>query len=65
MTKEEFYERFSLEEWELLCSKIEFLDVFVTDPFDAELADAVARRILAFDSRQITRRPETGGALED
>ena len=50
MTKEEFFRRFSPEEWELLCSKIEFLDVFVAEPFNAEQAEAVANKILYFDS---------------
>ena len=50
MTKEEFYKRFGSEEWELLCSKAEFLDVFVAEPFDADLAEAVAYRILTFNA---------------
>ena len=50
MTKEEFYEMFSLEEWELLCSKAEFLEVFVAEPFNAEQAEAVANSILGIDS---------------
>jgi hypothetical protein len=50
MTKEEFYETFTLEEWELLCSKAEFLEVFVAEPFNAEQAEAVANKILNFDS---------------
>lgn len=51
MTKDEFFEKFSAREWELLCSKIEFLDVFVAEPFNAEQAEAVANKILDFDSR--------------
>jgi hypothetical protein len=50
VTQQEFFQRFSLDEWQLLCSKIEFLDVFAADPFDSELAEAVAKRILNFDS---------------
>jgi hypothetical protein len=50
MSKEEFYERFSLEEWELLCSKREFLNVLAAEPFDAEMAETVAHRILKVDS---------------
>jgi hypothetical protein len=50
MTKEELSRRFSLKEWELLRSKIEFLDVFVAEPFDAERAEAVAHRILNLHS---------------
>ena len=51
MTQEEFFKRFSPEEWDLLCSKIEFLNAFVEEPFDAELAEDVAHRILYFDSQ--------------
>jgi hypothetical protein len=50
MTKEEFYEMFTLEEWELLCSNAEFLEVFVAEPFNAEQAEAVANKIINFDS---------------
>ena len=50
VTRSEFYRRFSTEEWELLCSKIEFLDVFVEEPFNAEHAEGVAKEILEFDS---------------
>jgi hypothetical protein len=35
MTKEEFSDRFSFEEWELFSSKIEFLGVFAAEPFNA------------------------------
>ena len=51
MTRKEFYRKFGAEDWELLCSKDEFLDVFAEEPFDAEKADAVANKILNFDSR--------------
>jgi uncharacterized protein (DUF1697 family) len=50
MTRREFYKRFSAEEWQLLCSQIEFLDVFVEEPFNAEHAEEVANKILEFDS---------------
>jgi len=46
MTKQELFERFSLEEWQLLCSKFEFLDVLASEPFNPALAEALARRIL-------------------
>lgn len=51
MTREEFFERFSAREWDLLCSKPEFLDVFVAEPFNAEQAEAIVNKILDFDSR--------------
>jgi len=50
MRKAELFNRLSLEEWQLLCSKIEFLNVLLADPFSSELAEAVAKRILDFDS---------------
>jgi hypothetical protein len=50
MTRKDFYRKFSTEEWELLCSKDEFLDVFAEEPFDAEKAEAVAKKFLDFDS---------------
>ena len=50
MTKTEFFSKFGAKEWELICSKTEFLDVFVAEPFNAEQAEAVAHRILNFDS---------------
>ena len=56
MTKEEFFRSFGSEEWKLLCSRIEFLDVFVADPFDPDLAEAVAYRILRFNSPRFTTR---------
>ena len=65
MTKENNSEGFSLEDWELLCSKIEFLNVFVAESFKAEQAEAVANRFLGFDSPLIPRRWGTGGVLRD
>ena len=56
MTKEEFFKRFGSDEWELLCSKAEFLSVFVAEPFDPDLAEAVAYRILRFNSPRFTAR---------
>jgi hypothetical protein len=52
MTQLEFFEMFSAEESELLCSRIEFLDAVTADPFDAEKAVAVANRILNFNSHE-------------
>jgi hypothetical protein len=46
ITKKVFASRFSTEEWQLLCSRVEFLDVIVAEPFDPELAAVVAYRIL-------------------
>ena len=46
MTKEEFFEQFSLDELEQICTKNEFLNVLVADRFDAAQAASVARRIL-------------------
>ncbi len=46
MAKQEFLENFSFEEFELLCSNIEFLNVLMAEPFNAEQAEAVAHRIL-------------------
>ena len=46
MTQLEFFKRFGSEEWELLCSRYDFLEAVTADPFDAELAAAVAQRIL-------------------
>ena len=50
MTRKEFYRKFSAEEWELLCSKDEFLDVFADEPFNSEKAEEVANKILNLDS---------------
>jgi hypothetical protein len=50
MTRKEFYRMFSAADWELLCSKEEFLDVFAEEPFDSEKAEAVAKKILDSDS---------------
>ena len=50
MTRKDFYRKFSAEDWERLCSNDEFLDVFAEEPFDAEKAEAVAKKILDFDS---------------
>ena len=50
MPKKEFYEMFTLEEWELLCSKVAFLELFFAEPFNVEQAEAVANKILNFDS---------------
>jgi hypothetical protein len=46
ITKKAFASRFSPEEWELLCSKVEFLDVIEAEPFDLEPVALVAYRIL-------------------
>ena len=54
MTKEEFFKGYGSEEWELLCSKSEFLNVLVAEPFDPDLAEAVAYRILRLNSPRIT-----------
>jgi hypothetical protein len=51
MTRQEFYRKFSEEDWELLCSNDEFLDVFTEEPFNSEKAEEVANKILDFDSR--------------
>jgi len=51
MPKKEFYEMFDHEEWELLCSKAAFLELFFAEPFNVEKAEAVATKILDFDSR--------------
>jgi len=59
MTKEDFFDKFSLKEWELLCGKIEFLEALAADPFNSEFADQVAQRILRRNSRRpITSRSE-------
>jgi len=50
VTKEELFKWFGSKEWELLCSKVEFLNVFVAEPFNAEHAEEVANKILEFDS---------------
>ena len=50
MMRKEFYRKFSTENWELLCSNDEFLEVFAEEPFDSERAEAVAKKILDFDS---------------
>jgi len=42
---------FSAEEWELLCSRYDFLEAVTADPFDAEKTAAVANRILNLYSR--------------
>jgi len=65
MTKEELFKKFSLKEWQLLCSKSEFLEVLAAEPLNPELVKAVVHRILYLDSRKITRRPATGDVLED
>ena len=65
MTKHEFFENFSLEEWELLCSKIEFLNVLMAEPFNSELAEAVADQILSSNPPP-TRKPlETEDDMEE
>ncbi len=46
MTKTELFKRLSVEEWQLLHSKSEFLNVLLEDPFDSKLAETVAQRIL-------------------
>ena len=46
MTTTESFKRISLEEWQLLYSKSEFLNVLTADPFNSELAGAVAQPIL-------------------
>jgi hypothetical protein len=51
MPKKEFYEMFDDEEWELLCSRAAFLELFFAEPFNVEQAEAVATKILNFDSR--------------
>jgi len=56
MTKEEFFKGYGSEEWELLCSKSEFLNVLVAEPFDPHLAEEVAYRILKFNSPRLTTR---------
>ena len=51
MPKKEFYEMFDDKEWELLCSKVAFLESFFAEPFNVEQAEAVANKILDFDTR--------------
>ena len=53
MPKKEFYEMFPLDEWELLCSKVAFLELFFAEPFNVEHAEAVANKILNLDSRRL------------
>jgi hypothetical protein len=65
MTKQEFYESFTLEEWELLCSKIEFLNAFVAEPFNVELAEAIAYRILDSNPPPFRKPLETEDGLEE
>ena len=60
MTKEDFFDKFSLQEWELLCGKIEFLEALTEDPFDSEFADQVAQRILRLNSRRSTASRSNG-----
>ena len=50
MTKEKYFEKFNVKELELICTRIEFLNVLVADDFDPVLADEVAHRILNSDS---------------
>jgi len=52
MPKKEFYEMFDDEEWQLLCSKPAFLELFFAEPFNVEQAEAVATKILELDSRR-------------
>ena len=51
MPKKEFYEMLDDEEWQLLCSKPAFLELFFAEPFNVEQAEAVANKILDFDTR--------------
>jgi hypothetical protein len=52
MPEKEFYEMFDDEEWQLLCSKPAFLELFFAEPFNVEQAEAVATKILELDSRR-------------
>ena len=52
MPKKEFYEMFDDEEWQLLCSKPAFLELFFAEPFNVEQAELVTTKILDFDSRR-------------
>ena len=61
MPKKEFYEMFTLEEWELLCSKVAFLELFFAEPFNVEQAEAVARKLLEIDSRLLVAQKRVSG----
>jgi len=57
-TKKAFASRFSPDEWQLLCSKAEFLEVIEAEPFDLEPAALVAYRILTTASEQPTHQQQ-------
>ena len=42
---------FTLDEWDLLCSKVAFLELFFAEPFNVEQAEAVARKLLEIDAQ--------------
>jgi hypothetical protein len=50
MTREAFLQRFSPDELELLCSRIEFLDVISLETFNLDLVEDAAHRVLDIDS---------------
>ena len=65
MTRQEFFENFSFEQCEQLCSKIEFLNVLIAEPFNAEQAEAVADRILNSNPPPNRKPLETENGMEE